>query len=99
MQTYRATTQGHTQYQTQAQLNCPIQLFRASEQTQEPDAAEALNDHRPHWGWDAHTKDQVHEISVPGTHVTMMARPQVQILAEAIRDHVPARIETTRNRS
>ncbi|MEM6406696.1 MAG: hypothetical protein AAF669_08945 [Pseudomonadota bacterium] len=31
-----------------------------------------------------HTQEQVYEIQVSGTHVTMMARPQVQTLAEAI---------------
>jgi thioesterase domain-containing protein/acyl carrier protein len=83
VQTYRMTTQGHATYETQAHLTCPIHLFRASEQTHEPDAAAALVDDRPHWGWGAHA--QVHEAQVPGTHVTMMVRPQVQSLAEAIR--------------
>ena len=92
VQTYRATTQGHMHYQTQARLACPIHLFRASEQTQEPDAAEALSDNRSHWGWGAHTQASVNEITVPGTHMTMMARPQVQTLAEAIRDCLPASI-------
>ena len=35
VQTYRATTQGHLHYQTQARLACPIHLFRVSEQTKE----------------------------------------------------------------
>ncbi len=83
MQTYRATTQGHAGYQTQAKLTCPIHLFRASEQTREPDATATFVDDRPHRGWDADAP--VHEIQVPGTHVTMMTRPQVQTLAEAIR--------------
>ncbi len=48
VQTYRATVQGHARYQSQARLTCPIHLFRANEQTREPDAAAAFADHRPH---------------------------------------------------
>ena len=36
---------------------------------------------------------QANEITVPGTHITMMARPQVQQLAVTIRDSLPARVE------
>ena len=84
VQTYQATTQGHVRYQTPAQLSCPIHLFRASERTHEPAATDTRQDDRPHWGWDTYTQAQIHEIQVPGTHVTMMVRPQVQTLAEAI---------------
>ncbi|MEM6406618.1 MAG: hypothetical protein AAF669_08545, partial [Pseudomonadota bacterium] len=89
VQTYRATTQGHSRYQARAQLTCPIHLFRVSEKTYEPDATAAFSDDRPHWGWNMHTQAQVHEIHVPGTHVTMMARPQVCTLAASIRACLP----------
>ena len=79
VQTYRPTTEDHINYQTQAQIACPIQLFLA-------DATEIDTDTRPAWGWEAHTQAEVTEISVPGTHMSMMIRPNVQVLAAALRE-------------
>jgi len=36
------------------------------------------------WGWQACTEAEVMVHWVPGTHVTMIAQPQVQVLAEQL---------------
>jgi thioesterase domain-containing protein len=81
--TYRVTVQGHSHYHTQGKLNCPIHLFRARDKSLGSDGVE-FEDRRPAWGWANHTHANVIEHDVPGTHVTMMAAPQVQVLAAAI---------------
>jgi thioesterase domain-containing protein len=82
---YRASVAAHSTYQADAaRLHCPIHLFRASATTQVAGDEAVWEDTRPYWGWDAHTLAGVVEIPVPGTHVTMMATPHVQVLAQAI---------------
>ncbi|MCP4698436.1 MAG: AMP-binding protein, partial [Gammaproteobacteria bacterium] len=82
--TYRITVQGHVDYQICGKLHCPIHLFRAKEKTLGPDGVE-FADKRKNWGWGEYTVAGVTEITVPGTHVTMMALPHVRHLAEAVR--------------
>jgi len=78
--TYRITTQGHTDYQIPGKLHCPIYLFRAEAKSPGSDGVE-FEDTREAWGWASGTYAKVEEFMVPGTHVTMMALPHVEILA------------------
>ena len=82
--TYRITVQGHADYRIPDKLRCPIHLFRAEEKTPGPDGVE-FEDKRKNWGWAEYTAAGVTEITVPGTHVTMMALPRVRHLADALR--------------
>jgi len=88
--TYRITVQGHAHYQIPGKLHCPIQLFRASEQMR-PDENIEFEETRETWGWSECTQAEVEVHWVPGTHVTMMTRPQVKTLADklsqALRHH------------
>ena len=86
VQTFRVTREGHVNYQTQAQLTCPIQLFRTSVSMLPANTAKIYTDNRPVLGWKTYTQAKVFEIPVPGTHMSMVTRPHVQILAMAIRE-------------
>jgi len=85
--TYRVTVQGHGDYQIPGQVQCPIHLFRAEEKIPGPDGVE-FEDTREAWGWAACTRAEVVEIMVPGTHVTMMASPQVKVLAGRLAEYL-----------
>jgi len=78
--TYRITSQAHTDYQIPGKLQCPIQLFRASEQM----AGVELEEKRQVWGWADCTHAEVSEHWVPGTHITMMISPHVKSLAKIL---------------
>jgi amino acid adenylation domain-containing protein len=78
--TYRITVQGHADYQIHGKVHCPIHLFRASEQMAETE----FEDKREAWGWASGTHAKVEEHWVPGTHLTMMALPHVEILADKL---------------
>ena len=89
VQVYRATVSGHSAYQTRQPIRCPIQLLRASEhqapQPDHPDAAPAWLA-GPDWGWAELTQAGVQVRMVPGSHITMMTRPHVQVLARVLQE-------------
>ncbi|MFM9103276.1 MAG: thioesterase domain-containing protein, partial [Cyanobium sp.] len=77
---YRAALQAHEGHVVDAPLRAPIHLLRASDRG----GAEAFEDQRPAWGWEACTRAAVVVHDVPGTHITMMAPPQVAVLAQRL---------------
>jgi len=85
--TYRITVQGHTDYQIPGKVQCPIHLFRSSEQTPNVEQSE-FEDTREAWGWAECTHAKVEEHLVPGTHVTMMALPHVKILSDKLAQYL-----------
>jgi thioesterase domain-containing protein/acyl carrier protein len=61
-------------------LPVKITLFRASEEDPEV-GVQAVSSTENSLGWQRYTGDDVEVISVPGTHITMLAEPQVRELA------------------
>ena len=61
-------------------LRPPIHLLRASDRG----GAEAFEDQGPAWSWGECTRAGVVVGDVSGTHITMLAPPQVAVLAEKL---------------
>ncbi|MEH2062640.1 MAG: amino acid adenylation domain-containing protein [Nostoc sp.] len=77
---------GNAEYVPQHINAIAITLFRASESApEEPTAlpSELLEDLA--WGWSAFSSEPVDVQFVPGSHVTMMTQPHVQVLAERLK--------------
>ncbi len=69
----------------------PITLFRSVEQTPEKIMIEELfesirpqNMNLPDWGWSRFSAGGVEIYEVPGDHISMMAEPHVQVLAQKL---------------
>ena len=77
---YRAAGQAHEGHVVEDPLRAPIHLLRASDRG----GAEAFQDQRPAWGWGECTRAGVVVGDVAGTHITMLAPPQVAALAERL---------------
>jgi surfactin synthase thioesterase subunit len=80
VEVYRASWLGHETYRLEGRLQAPIHLFQARERG----GSDSLMDHRPVWGWQEGSEQSVFLYDVPGTHITMMASPQVEVLAEQL---------------
>ncbi|MFN9623827.1 MAG: alpha/beta fold hydrolase, partial [Cyanobacteriota bacterium] len=74
---YRAACLGHETYRLRGRVQAPIHLLKAREQG----GADGVVDLRPAWGWQDGSEQDVQVAVVPGSHITMMATPQVEILA------------------
>ncbi|HIK04822.1 MAG TPA: amino acid adenylation domain-containing protein [Trichormus sp. M33_DOE_039] len=84
VQVYKTHTQAFSNYFPSLVNNLPMTLFRASEVSQEEQAiAEYVNRLQDETlGWHKFSDEQVDIHVVPGTHLTMMQPPHVQVLAE-----------------
>jgi thioesterase domain-containing protein/acyl carrier protein len=80
LEVYRAALEAHDGYRIEGQIRAPIHLIKARERG----GAESVVDDRPAWGWQACSQEGVIVAEVPGTHITMMAPPQVSFLAERL---------------
>jgi amino acid adenylation domain-containing protein len=69
-----------------------VVVFRAEEPVAvEPELCEAMglgSEREPDLGWQKYTSQPVEVVSVPGSHITMIAGPNVQALAEKIAGRV-----------
>ncbi|GHG84282.1 non-ribosomal peptide synthetase [Comamonas sp. JC664] len=63
----------------------PVALFRAQERHEEDGIVPEAFADDPSWGWGRHASASVTPVTVPGDHMTMMAAPHVQVLAECVR--------------
>ncbi len=61
-----------------------IALFKASERIEENALNEIKSD--PTWGWNQYAEGSVDALMVPGDHFTMMNQPNVQVLADKLRE-------------
>lgn len=66
----------------------PLILFRAQERHEEDGVLPAEVAEDAAWGWGRHAGRPVPVEHVPGDHMTMLARPHVQVLAERLRRHL-----------
>ncbi|MFP2903721.1 non-ribosomal peptide synthetase [Pyxidicoccus sp. 3LFB2] len=66
----------------------PICLFRAQERHEEDGIVPESFIDDPTWGWKRYAARTVPVESVPGDHMTMMATPHVQYLAEKVRQRL-----------
>lgn len=75
-------------YYPHAVIPAPITLFRAEEQEQStmPSAKEKTFGDSAAWVWDRFAKGPVEVVTVPGNHTTMMKPPNVQVLAERLKE-------------
>jgi thioesterase domain-containing protein/acyl carrier protein len=80
VEVYRAALEAHDGYRIEGRIRTPIHLLKARERG----GADGFEDSRPSWGWQACTETDVIVAEVPGTHITMMAPPQVASLAERL---------------
>ncbi|MFN9621585.1 MAG: hypothetical protein ACK587_01915, partial [Cyanobacteriota bacterium] len=80
LEVYRAALEAHDGYRIEGQIRAPIHLIKARERG----GADGIEDIRPAWGWQACSQEGVIMAEVPGTHITMMAPPQVSFLAERL---------------
>ncbi|MBX9256320.1 amino acid adenylation domain-containing protein, partial [Desmonostoc muscorum CCALA 125] len=87
MQTFKADDKAYYEYLPQQVNPVPITLFRASDFYQQDRTAlqhfGLLEDST--WEWSAFSSEPVDVHFVPGTHVTMMNQPHVQVLAERLK--------------
>ena len=74
-------------YQPAGQADFPLLLLKAADpMPREPDQGEAPpQQHDAFLGWQRWSDRPVERIEVPGTHLTMMSRPHVEMLAEHLR--------------
>ena len=84
VEVYRITAKSQADYRIPGKVRCPICLFKASECMTDA----VFEDTRVAWGWSDCTESSVEIIAVPGTHVTMMAEPQVQCLAQQLGNRI-----------
>jgi len=87
VQVFKANSQTH--YVPNEVYQTPIALFRASEVNLEA-AAAISNKHyeillNPTYGWSDFSAEPIKIYSIPGDHISMMAKPHVQVLAEHLR--------------
>ena len=80
VEVYRAALEAHDDYRIEGHIRAPIHLLKARDRG----GADGFADSRPAWGWQACTEKHVIVAEVPGTHITMMAAPQVTFLAERL---------------
>jgi len=80
VEVYRAAIEAHDGYRIEGRIRAPIHLLKARERG----GADGFEDIRPAWGWQACSEEGVIVAEVPGTHITMMAAPQVSFLAERL---------------
>ena len=82
----RMLTLNHAHYQTRQKIDAPILLYRADDVNQLiANELRMLSDYDlPDWGWQAYTRSTVRIVHVPGNHGTMLAPPDVQILARSL---------------
>jgi thioesterase domain-containing protein/acyl carrier protein len=77
---------GNAEYVPQQVHLLPITLFRASEEFElsasDAGQSEILQDSS--WGWSAFSSEPVDIQFVPGSHITMITQPHVQVLAERL---------------
>ncbi|QDE91211.1 non-ribosomal peptide synthetase [Myxococcus xanthus] len=66
-------------------LPVPVALFRAQERHEEDGIVPESFAGDPSWGWGRHASTAVTPVTVPGDHMTMLAAPHVQVLAEHVR--------------
>ncbi|AEI67904.1 non-ribosomal peptide synthetase [Corallococcus macrosporus] len=66
-------------------LPVPVALFRAQERHEEDGIVPESFTDDPTWGWGRHASESVTPVTVPGDHMTMLATPHVQVLAEHVR--------------
>ncbi|ATB48690.1 non-ribosomal peptide synthetase [Corallococcus macrosporus] len=66
-------------------LPVPVALFRAQERHEEDGIVPESFTGDPTWGWGRHASEAVTPVTVPGDHMTMLAAPHVQVLAEHVR--------------
>ncbi|MBD2517741.1 amino acid adenylation domain-containing protein, partial [Nostoc sp. FACHB-973] len=87
IQTFKADDKAFYEYLPQQVNPIAITLFRARDFYQKEHPAlqqsELLEDST--WGWSALSREPVDVHLVPGTHVTMMNQPHVQVLAERLK--------------
>ena len=81
VEVYRTALLGHQTYRAEGRIQAPIHLFHARERG----GADGFVDLRPAWGWQDRSASEVMVAEVPGTHVSMMAAPHVEILAMRLR--------------
>ncbi|MFM8276480.1 MAG: thioesterase domain-containing protein, partial [Cyanobium sp.] len=80
VEVYRAALGAHDRYRIEGRIRAPIHLLKARERG----GADGFEDTRPAWGWQEGSEQSVFLYDVPGTHITMMASPQVEVLAEQL---------------
>ncbi|MEB3168646.1 MAG: thioesterase domain-containing protein, partial [Synechococcaceae cyanobacterium] len=80
VEVYRAALGAHDRYRIEGRIRAPIHLLKARERG----GADGFEDIRPAWGWQACSEEGAIVAEVPGTHITMMAAPQVAVLAERL---------------
>ncbi|AGC43403.1 non-ribosomal peptide synthetase [Myxococcus stipitatus DSM 14675] len=66
----------------------PITLFRAQERHEDDGVLPGEFAEDSTWGWRRHAEGAVTVVDVPGDHMTMLASPHVEVLAERMRGHL-----------
>nr|AXN93575.1 PuwA [Cylindrospermum moravicum CCALA 993]AXN93584.1 PuwA [Cylindrospermum alatosporum CCALA 994] len=86
IQVYKTHTQAFSDYYPQSVHKSPITLLRASEISDEEAAIEGYIERlqEPTLGWSKFSTEPVEIHMIPGTHLTMMVKPNVQVLAEQL---------------
>jgi thioesterase domain-containing protein/acyl carrier protein len=80
-------------FQVQGEINyfpkdfaaVPIALFRAQDQN---DDYPELSEPAPDWGWNEFSDGETEIHYVPGSHLSMMTKPNVQILAKKLQESI-----------
>jgi len=83
IEVYKAAYQ--IDYIPQDTVPVPIALFRAQERHEEDGIVPESFVDDATWGWGRLASTPVTPVTVPGDHMTMMAAPNVQVLAEHVR--------------
>lgn len=86
-------------YHPQTNYPIPISLFKASDTVSKTMAAKGFGHTLKQdiesdllWGWGKFSSKPVEVYNLPGNHVTMIAEPHVQVLAEKLRDCLRAEL-------
>ena len=75
--------QGQINYAPLDTSTVPITLFRAQEtDSQQENSSDLFQDLA--WGWNQFSDREVEIYTVPGSHISMMTKPHVQVLAQQL---------------
>lgn len=87
LQVFKANFQACDRYQPRKVYPTPITLFRAEEIHSEDTGSEVSFQlqQEPTWGWNQVCVEPVDLHVIPGDHITMLAEPHVQVLAQRLR--------------
>jgi thioesterase domain-containing protein len=86
LKVFKANDEAGDRYKPKGDVGLPhIALFQASEVHAEDIGLQVGGQENCAWGWNQYALTDVQTYTIPGDHITMLADPHVQLLAEQLK--------------